>query len=330
MSNNGKVSEPARPDEAVFAPQVVSTNAVRVIEDRHASRDAGILTGIESVDKHLLPMRPGELIAVVGYTSNYKSGLMNYIARYHARRLVEAEAENQAVITFTWEQSIEEQGIADIAQLTRIDVTKMMRGELEEPDWALLRKGAIERGTLPWWLVGHSSEAGRRRPRLSMSDAARLLEHIVDVQKVSPVLIVLDYLQRVRREGGESLREGYMEIVSRAKDMALAFHCPVILGSQAGRQVKERNAEWRLPQLDDGQETSNLEQSADKFLSVWMPKNDHARGQTFEYAGQWFTVSDNLLILGILKQKFGPAPRIMALHVKPEVNEIYPVDAKVK
>ncbi len=321
----------AQPEESVFAPQVVSTSAVQVIERRHANKDTGIETGIAPVDKWLLPMRPGELVAVVGFTSNYKSGFMNYVARYHARRLSGiAESQNgagdPAVITFTWEQSIEEQGIVDISQLTKIDVTRMMRGDLEEPDWSLLRKGAIERGTLPWWLVGHSSEAARRRPRLSMSDAARMLEYIVDVQRVVPVLIVLDYLQRVKLESAV-LREGYMDVVSRAKDMALAFHCPVMLGSQAGRQVKER-ANWKLPQLDDGQETSNLEQSADKFISLWMPKNDYPKGATFEYGNQWFTVTDNLLILGIMKQKFGPAPRIMQLHVDPQVNEIYPLETK--
>lgn len=311
--------------DSVFAPQVISQSAIRVIEDRHNDPLAGVKTGIESVDRWLLPMRPGELVAVVGYTSNYKSGLMNYIARTEARRLAEHETEGKAVFTFTWEQSIEEQGIVDISQLTRIDVDKMMRGALTDNDWVDLRRGAIERGTLPWWLVGHSSEAGRRRPRLCMTDAALIMEYVVDSQQVTPSLIVLDYVQRIRREN-EKTREGFMEIVDRAKDMALAFHCPVILGSQAKRDVKERR--WRLPQLDDGQETSNLEQSADKFLSVWLPKNDYPTGETVEFGDTWIQVTDNLLVLGIMKQKFGPAPRILQLHVEPQVNEIYPVERK--
>jgi replicative DNA helicase len=111
-----------------------------------------------------------------------------------------------------------------------------------------------------------------------------------------------------------------MDIVDRAKDMALAFRCPVILGCQAGRGVKER--QWRLPQLDDGQETSNLEQSADKFVSVWMPKNDYPN-QTIDGPTGPIMVTNNMLIIGIMKQKFGPAPVIGMYHVKPEVNEIY-------
>jgi len=121
--------------DSVFAPQVVSQSAISVIEDRHRDPLAGIKTGIESVDRWMLPMRPGELIAVVGYTSNYKSGLMNYIARTQARSLAGQEDESKAVFTFTWEQSIEEQGIVDISQLTKIDVSKMLRGSLEDSDW---------------------------------------------------------------------------------------------------------------------------------------------------------------------------------------------------
>jgi replicative DNA helicase len=309
-------------EKTVFDPQGIGTAAVKVVEERAANPKAGLRTGIEAVDRVLNPHRPGELRVILGFTRNYKSGLMNYICRHNARRLIEnGEADKKAVITVTWEQSIEEQGIVDIAQIVALDTTKLMRGELDEHEWKKLRKGAVQRGALPWWIVGHSSESKERRPRLTITDVARALEYIVDVQKVEPYLIALDYLQRVQREKGSTMREQFMTIVDRAKDMAMAFHVPVMLGSQAGRDVQARN--WRLPQIEDGQETSNLEQSADSFLSVWMPKNDYPTGTQLEYGDTDYTVNDNLLIMGILKQKFGPSPRIYALHVKPEVNEIY-------
>jgi replicative DNA helicase len=319
--------------EQVFAPQDVSVIAFKAVEARHQNKDGEIKTGIARLDRDLLPMRPGELIIVCGYTSNYKTGLMNYIARHNAQTLVDTSDGDfmvdytKAVISFTWEQSVEEQGIVDIAQLSGVNAAKMMRGELADTEWVALTKGSIERGTLPWWVVGHSSEGGKRRPRLSMTDAGAALAHIADVQHLAPALVVLDYAQRIKQENANSRREGLMDIVDRAKDMALAFRCPVILGCQAGRGVKERT--WRLPQLDDGQETSNLEQSADKFISVWMPKNDFP-GQTIQGpGGKEITVTDNLLIIGIMKQKFGPAPLVNLYHVKPEINEIYPTETRV-
>jgi replicative DNA helicase len=320
MDNNNGNRDVSR---SVFSPQQVSQQAVMVVEQRAATRGDGIETGISEVDKWLVPMRPGELVVVLGYTSNYKSGLMNYIARDRARKIQAAgEAEHKAVITFTWEQSIEEQGIVDISQLIQIPTDKMMRGELNDGEWKRLHIGAVQRGALPWWLVGHSIESKERRPRLTMEDVYRVMEHIVDVQKVKPSLLVLDYLQRMPlAEGRREPRVQFMEMVDKCKDLSLAFGAPVMLGAQSGRQVQSRV--WRLPQKDDGQETSNLEQSADKLMSVWMPKNDYPTGQEIQYGDDKFTVTDNLLLCGILKQKFGPAPKILPLYVKPEVNEIY-------
>lgn len=307
-------------EDRVFAPQDVSTRAYRVVEARSKETNPGIKTGIPSLDQYLNPHRPGELRVILGYTSNYKSGLMNYIARNAARRLMNDESEGRAIITVTWEQSIEEQGIVDISQLARLDVTKLMRGELSESDWSNLRKATVERGGIPWWLVGHSSETQARRPRLGLNDLAKAIEYILDVQKITPELIVLDYLQRIRRENNDEARLQFMEMVDRCKDMALAYHVPVMLGSQAKRAVKERA--WRLPQSDDGQETSNLEQSADSLLSVWMPKQDYPDGQTIEWGDTKLIVNQNLLIVGILKQRFGVAPKLIPLHVHPEINEI--------
>jgi replicative DNA helicase len=324
MSDNGQRDI----SKSVFAPQQVSQQAVKVVETRAATKGDGIETGIAELDKYLVPMRPGELVVVLGYTSNYKSGLMNFITRHHAKRIKAAgEADKKVVMTFTWEQSVEEQGIVDISQIIQIPTDKMMRGELSDSEWKELHRGAVERGALPWWLVGHSIESKERRPRLSMADVYAAMAHVVDVQKVKPVLVALDYLQRMPLENSRrDHRIQFMEMVDAAKDLALAFHVPVLLGAQSGRQVQSRT--WRLPQKDDGQETSNLEQSADKMISVWMPKNDYPVGQLIEYGNDTFTVTENLLICGLLKQKFGPAPKVMGLHVKPQVNEIYSLDRR--
>jgi replicative DNA helicase len=311
--------------KVVFGPQQVGRLAVNVIEERSANPNIGIKTGIDVVDNVLNPHRPGELRVVLGYTSNYKSGLMNFIARHNANVIKQnGELDSKCVITITWEQSVEEQGITDLGQLSCIDMTKMMRGELDEVEWKKLKKAAVERGVLPWWLIGHSSESKERRPRLTMTQVWHALEYIIDVQKITPQLVVMDYLQRIEREKGDTMREQYMQIVDRCKDLALALHVPVMLGSQAGRQVKGTR-QWRLPQVDDGQETSNLEQSADSFISTWMPKNDYPAGQVIEYGDKTYTVTPNLLVLGVMKQKFGQAPKLFQLHVTPETNQIYPV-----
>jgi len=306
----------------IFSPQNVAVSAYKIIEERANNPQVGVLTGIPSLDAKLNPHRPGELRVVLGYTSNYKTGLMNYIARHAAQEINRRGDNDRVVVSVTWEQSVQEQGVTDLAQISGINITRMMRGETGAEDWSKLRRAAAERGGMPWWLIGHSVQAGERRPRLSMTDLAEALAYLVDVQNVTIELLTLDYLQRIRRENdsGDRTRVAFMDMVDRAKDAALAFSCPVLLGSQAGRQVKTRA--WRLPQPDDGQETSNLEQSADSLLSVWMPKQDYPPGHTISWGSSEYQVSDNLLVLGVLKQKFGSAPHILPLHVRPEINEI--------
>jgi len=118
-----------------------------------------------------------------------------------------------------------------------------------------------------------------------------------------------------------------MEIVDLATDMAIAFGTPVMLGTQAGRQVLERR--WKLPQMHDAQETSNIEQSASAFLSLYMPAKTHAVGSVIEIAGQQVTVTKDLLIVALLKQKDGPAPHYFLFRIDFATNKLHPVDFRV-
>lgn len=322
LSRNGN----GKNGEVIFRPSKIQEYAAEVILDRYENKDIGRETGIAELDYQtggdFLPMRPGELVGVLGYTSNYKSGFMSYVMRHHAtllRKAYEAKEHNFIVVSVLWEQSIEEQAIVDIAQITHLDSTKVMSGSITDHELKELQRGAIERGKLPWWLVGHSIKSKSRRPRLSMTEVEHSFYRIKEAG-FEPVLISLDYLQRIRREKRD-MREGFMDIVDSSKDLALAYHSPTLLGCQAKRDVQRRG--WRLPQKDDAQETSNFEQSVDKLISLWMPKNDYPSGSELEYADRTYTVYERMLLLSILKQKFGKAPTLYEFNVNPQLNEIY-------
>jgi len=178
----------------------------------------------------------------------------------------------------------------------------------------------------PLYIVGHSArrseEQTKSRPRLTMTDVESAIEFIsdgvVDTQ-LKTRMIVLDYLQRIRpdEKDGFTKREQMMEAVNRAKDLALSFGCPVVLGVQASRDVLSRD--YKLPRLDDGQETSNIEQSSDKVISLWFPIKTEAEGKQVM---DDIEVTQNLLVCGLLKQKLGVAPVILPLYVEPSKNLI--------
>ena len=307
----------------VFDPQTSSHLAVQMVDNLRKDAGGGVQSGINDLDKILLPFRSGELVTVLGYTSNYKSGFMNWLSKQALKLIDKEKSEDEFVARVTWEQSVEEDTLSWLAGDANLSITKLARGLVDEKEWKVLQKSSIRRAITPMWIVGHSqlenTERRRARPRMTMNDVALALEYICNdatERKLKPKMIVLDYLQRIRPDtkDGDSKREQMMEAVNRAKDAAIAFGCPVILGVQTGRQVMER--EDKTPTIEDGQETSNIEQSSDKMFGVWYPVKTEKPGSAIHGV----QVTKNLLVLRLLKQKLGEAPKTFALFVDPEKN----------
>ena len=70
----------------VFDPQTASSLAVNLVADLRKDAAGGIKSGIGDLDKMLLPFRSGELVTVLGYTSNYKSGFMNWLSKQGCKK----------------------------------------------------------------------------------------------------------------------------------------------------------------------------------------------------------------------------------------------------
>ena len=263
----------------------------------------------------MLPFRPGELISVIGLTSHYKSGLMMFLARNAIKNI----ADDQVVVYCTWEQAIEEHALMELANVTKIDASLIARGKIDDAQFKQLKSAAVKRSVSPLWLVGHSIQNRKKRPHLTIDDVGRGMTLIEDEWGYRPALIIIDYLQRVESAGGGNDRRiEQMRIVDRCKDMALAMGCPVLLGAQAKQEVVNRG--WKLPGEYDAAETANVAHASDKILTVWMPGRTEPKGATIGIPS--VQVNENLLIINLAKQKFGPAPQYFYEHVVPERNEI--------
>ena len=310
----------------VYSPQQVAKLAIEALEDLKSS-DVGITSGITSLDDVMLPFRPGELIVVMGFTSNYKSGFMNWLIKSAIRQC----KENEIVIKVTWEDSVEEDTIKWIASDSDISVTSLIKGD-NSTRWNEIMSSYAKRAMTPLWIIGHSNtesaKESKSRPRLTMTDVVSACDHIrskATDNNYKIKMIALDYLQRIRPDttDGGTKREQMMEAVNKAKDLAISFGCPVILGVQASRQVLERD--FKLPRLDDGMETSNIEQSSDKVISLWFPIKSEREGTPIE-ALNGLQVTKNMLVCGVLKQKMGEAPVVLPLYVDPGKNLIAGLD----
>lgn len=309
--------------ELVFSPQEAAKLAIQAIEDLKNHKGIGVKTGILPLDGLLLPMRPAELVVVLGYTSWYKSGFMNWLLKSAV-----AQSNTQEIsVKVTWEDSVEEDTLKWISAQAGISISSLVRGEVS--DWQIVMDSYVVRTETPLWLVGHSNQQSslesKARPRMTMTDVLRAIEFIMNDatdHKYKIKMVVLDYLQRIRPDAtdGNTKREQMMEAVNKAKDLAIQLGCPVVLGVQAGRSVLDRD--FKLPRLEDGLETSNIEQSADKVISLWFPIKTETEGKTIKIDKTNIEVTPNILICGILKQKMGIAPVVIPLYVDPEKNLI--------
>jgi replicative DNA helicase len=263
----------------------------------------------------LLPALPTELIFIVGRPGNGKTGAMVWWARSRAKKLEAARITDKVVIYLTLEQSVEELHAFNVAADQRISVTEMARGNIDDVQWAKILAAGMKRKSLPLWYIGHSSERRKKRPSLNLDSISAAIRRMEDERHKQVDILFVDYLQRLPYNGRESKTVGISENVDRLKDLALAVGCPVVVGVQATREVDDRNPP--IPQMDDGQWTSNIEQTGDKILSVVRPRKYKKEGEEFGC----MTIKGNCqMLISILKQKMGPANEAKWVYFDPEYN----------
>lgn len=317
--------------DLAYTPPEVARFTLDEIRRRRETPHAGVSFGVSTIDAKLNPLRPGELVTIIGRPSHYKSGL----AQWWARRLADEIPEDDPgsyVVYGTCEMAIEELGLYDLAVRARLDASQVARGEMSDADWTRLEAASMQRGALPLWLLGHSLARRRKRIKMTIETIEQALYHIEDTWQddagngFRARVVFLDYLNLMetdRRGSGDAQRRlDVTSIVAGAKDLALTLGCPVVMLAQAHRRCDDRA--WKLPQMQDCMETAAIEQYSDKVLSVWMPKVTDLGMDLKTPGGDKISKDDvpNLLILGILKQKNGVAGGWLPLRVEPERNII--------
>lgn len=332
----------------VFSPQEAANLGAEVLQKKRVAHSSGIPFGIQRLDDVMNPMLPGELVSVYGLPGHHKTNVLNHLSR-KALEGIPGDS-REVVVRVTWEQSVEEDTLQWISRDSGLPITVLIRDELEEGNWQMVYRSIKRRALSPLWIIGHSSlqsEGNRKaRPRMSMADIVRALEWICNStgdESLKIRVVVLDYLQRIRpdAEDGQDRREQVMEIVNRAKDCALSFGCTTLLGVQAKREVAER--EMKLPRQSDAQESSNVEQTSDKIISLWYPWKTEKPNSTIKTTciktdregstgspriiEETWKVTPNLLLVGIPKQKMGPIIDAVPVYVDPGRSEFFDMAA---
>lgn len=306
------------PKDIIYTPAEASTFGLQNLDYIKANKKQGIPIGLARIDKELNPLLPGDLVTVIGRPGNGKTGFMMRWARQRAADLRMIHPD-RLVIYITLEQAIEQLNAFDLAADTGISITKMVRGEFDNDERVLMEQSAMRRIGKPLWFIGHSIQRRKKRPQITVELIAEALAEIErwnGDDKFTLDMVFIDYLQRIKLPPkSESKTIALDEILNRLKDGALAFGCPFVVGVQAKREVDDRNPP--IPQMEDGQWTSGVEQVSDISFGVVRPRKYRKEGEQF---GKVIVEGDNQMVVSLLKQKMGPANINFPVYFDPKYN----------
>ncbi len=306
------------PKEAVdlylHNPAQSATNYVQWVEElQNAPKiDYGCV-----LDKHLIPLHPGDLMAVVARPGHGKSSFMAYLAKRAADKITERGDNKKCVIYVSWEQSVEEIE-AFFQSGENYNSTDLAWGRV---DIETVRRNTIGRAGLPIWMIGNSiKKSGIKKPPLTLDlvlDAVRGMRYEYGYE---PVLLCLDYLQIIPVKGNGSRFEQVSEATIQAKQLAMEIGVPIVAGVQAARAADNRAGQ--MPTMGDAQHSSAIEQTADKQLALFRPIKVTEAGEYITIAGSEYEVNDKLLVFRLLKQRFDVGAGTWPVRFEPHTLKI--------
>jgi replicative DNA helicase len=267
------------------------------------------------MDKRVIPLHRGDVMAVLARPGHGKSSFMAYMAKREANKIIERKTEkDECVIYVSWEQPIEELE-AFFQSGVNYNSTDLAWGRVSLD---IVKEHAIKRVGLPIWMIGYSiGDADKRKPPMTIDlvyDTIRAIRYEYGLQ---PTLILLDYLQIIPIGNKRSERiEQVTEATINSKHLAKDIGVPIIAGVQASRQADKHKD--TPPSMDEAQWSSAIEQTADKQISLLRASKVMNLGEYIEIGNHEYEVTDNLMVIKLLKQRFDSGFGLWAVNFEPQ------------
>ncbi len=211
----------------------------------------GIPTGYMDLDKLLGGFQRTDLIILAARTSVGKTSFALNLA------VNAAVKHNATVAIFSLEMAAEQLASRLLSMESGVDSPRIRSAHLNEQESRKLDAAMNHLAKAPIWVDDTPSI-----PIMELRSKARRLaaEHSLD-------MIVVDYLQLIASEGGESRVQELGQISRALKALARELRVPILALSQLSRAVEQRTP--HIPQLSDLRESGALEQDADVVLFIY-------------------------------------------------------------
>jgi replicative DNA helicase len=223
---------------------------IEALQEGEATR-YGIPTGYIDLDKLLGGFQRTDLIILAARTSVGKTSFALNLA------VNAAVKHNATVAIFSLEMAAEQLASRLLSMESGVDSPKIRSAHLNEQESRKLDAAMNHLARAPIWVDDTPSI-----PIMELRSKARRLaaEHNLD-------MIVVDYLQLVASEGGESRVQELGQISRALKALARELRVPILALSQLSRAVEQRTP--HIPQLSDLRESGALEQDADVVMFIY-------------------------------------------------------------
>ncbi len=210
---------------------------------------SGVPTGFVDLDSTLTGLHPGELIIIGARPAMGKTSFAMNIAGYASI------VKGKSVAVFSLEMPREQIVMRVLCSEARVNMQKVRKGLLEDPEWMALAKALGPISNAPLYL----DDTAALSPSQLRSRCRRLMmDHGLD-------LVLVDYLGLMRADGrSESRQLEVSEISRQLKAIALELKVPIIACAQLSRANKDRVD--KRPVLSDLRDSGSIEQDADVVM----------------------------------------------------------------
>lgn len=219
---------------------------------------AGLSTGLPSLDNLTAGFKPGNLIIVAARPAMGKTGLALTIA---ARIAIQ---QRLPVHVFSLEMTRDELTDRLLAMTGTVDLKALQTGKLSGEEWWRVAEAAGRLEHAPLHIDDRGSVALpqlRRRARRAKA-------------KHGMALLVVDYLQLISPSTRSESRQQDISDISRGlKLLAKELYVPVVALSQLNRKVDDRGDQ--RPLLSDLRDSGAIEQDADVVMFIYRDEVYH-------------------------------------------------------
>jgi len=299
--------------------------AEQVAWAKHLKDAPGVPFGIPAVDAKVIPFHPGDMVVFVARPGHGKTSMLAYLARAEARRIqMRGTVDTEAVVYVTWEQVTEEiNAVLDVSE--NYTVSDLAWGKV---DLDMVERQAMKRAGMPIWIIGDSlARTNAKSPRMYPDAVFAAIESMADDYGVRPTLMCFDYIQLIPIPTQADRMKQVTEAAHRCKELAKRVGCPAAVAVQARREVDSR--ENKTPGLWDAQWASSIEQTADKYFSLWRPWLTEPREGIVDIDGRQLPVTEGLLIMSMQKQRFENGRWTWPLWFQPQYLKLCELELRV-